>query len=246
MGLKVQYGLLGLFSAAWGLPIPNDHVSLVQPQGMALFVDPKTIRESYFKLSTHLETQMFESYCGVATSVTVLNAFGSNIRAPVDPLFSPFPYFTQQNIFSNECALNVTTPPRVQFRGMTLDQVASLMSCWGVDAEAVRATDDMTLEEFRNSLVNVLLRPDAFVTVNFDRKKLNEEGGGHHSPLGAYHPGTDRFLMLDVARFKYPPHWVTAQQLFDSVKTGEGDDRRGFIVAALPDTTTRIKRWLMN
>ena len=36
---------------------------------------------------------------------------------------------------------------------------------------------------------------------------------GHFSPLAAYHSGTDRVLIMDVARFKYPPHWITLEQL---------------------------------
>ena len=36
--------------------------------------------------------------------------------------------------------------------------------------------------------------------------------------LGAYHPGEDKILMLDVARFKYPPQWITVEQMWDAMK----------------------------
>ncbi|KIH57335.1 hypothetical protein ANCDUO_12475 [Ancylostoma duodenale] len=36
---------------------------------------------------------------------------------------------------------------------------------------------------------------------------------GHFSPLAAYHSASDKVLIMDVARFKYPPHWVTLKQL---------------------------------
>ena len=47
-----------------------------------------------------------------------------------------------------------------------------------------------------------------FVIVNYLRKALGEQTGGHISPLAAYDGKADRFLILDVARYKYPPVWV--------------------------------------
>jgi hypothetical protein len=38
--------------------------------------------------------------------------------------------------------------------------------------------------------------------VNFYRKSLAEEGGGHFSPLAAYDPPSDQVLIMDVARYK--------------------------------------------
>ena len=35
--------------------------------------------------------------------------------------------------------------------------------------------------------------------------------------LGAYHAGSDSVLVLDVARFKYPPHWVPIPTLFSAM-----------------------------
>ena len=39
-------------------------------------------------------------------------------------------------------------------------------------------------------------------------------GGGHFSPIGGYHAPSDSALILDVARFKYPPYWVRVPQLW--------------------------------
>jgi hypothetical protein len=43
------------------------------------------------------------------------------------------------------------------------------------------------------------------VIVNYLRKAIGQEKGGHISPLAAYDAETDRFLILDVSRYKYPP-----------------------------------------
>ena len=50
--------------------------------------------------------------------------------------------------------------------------------------------------------------------VNYYRKAMGEEVGGHISPLAAYDVKADRFLVLDVARYKYPPVWVKTADLF--------------------------------
>jgi hypothetical protein len=55
---------------------------------------------------------------------------------------------------------------------------------------------------------------------------------GHISPLGAYHAASDRFLLLDVARYKYPPVWVKADALFAAMRTNDlvSGKSRGFVM----------------
>ncbi|KAK1747530.1 hypothetical protein QTG54_001493 [Skeletonema marinoi] len=55
--------------------------------------------------------------------------------------------------------------------------------------------------------------------INYHRQGLGQVGGGHFSPLGSYHPPTDSFLIMDVAKYKYPPVWVGAATLFSSLST---------------------------
>jgi hypothetical protein len=54
------------------------------------------------------------------------------------------------------------------------------------------------------------------------------------SPLGAYDAGSDRVLILDVARYKYPPHWVPTAALFDAMAAPAGSASRGWLVASVP------------
>ena len=46
---------------------------------------------------------------------------------------------------------------------------------------------------------------DRVVIVGYDRRALGQTGEGHFSPIGGYDPASDLALVLDVARFKYPP-----------------------------------------
>jgi glutathione gamma-glutamylcysteinyltransferase len=54
-----------------------------------------------------------------------------------------------------------------------------------------------------------------------------QTGTGHFSPIGGYHAGQDMVLILDVARFKYPPHWVPLQLLWEAMNTT--DDSTGLL-----------------
>lgn len=42
-------------------------------------------------------------------------------------------------------------------------------------------------------------------------------GDGHFSPVGGYHAESDMVLILDTARFKYPPHWVPLKGLYQAM-----------------------------
>jgi hypothetical protein len=74
------------------------------------------------------------------------------------------------------------------------------------------------------------------VIVNYDRAVLGQNGSGHVSPIGAYDEETDSVLVLDVARYKYPPVWVPFSTMFDamqSVDTGSNRSRGIVVVGAL-------------
>ncbi len=79
----------------------------------------------------------------------------------------------------------------------------------------------------------MLKENERFIVVNYLRKAIGQEAGGHISPLAAYDEDTDRFLILDVSRYKYPPVWVGAEALFAGMNTSDSDndDRsRGFVI----------------
>mmetsp|Transcript_2978 Transcript_2978/g.8391 ORF Transcript_2978/g.8391 Transcript_2978/m.8391 type:complete len:343 (-) Transcript_2978:166-1194(-) len=63
--------------------------------------------------------------------------------------------------------------------------------------------------------------------------QLNQTGDGHYSPVGGYHAGKDMVLLLDVARFKYPPHWVPVEVLYNAMlleDSATGSPRGYFVV----------------
>jgi glutathione gamma-glutamylcysteinyltransferase len=107
----------------------------------------------------------------------------------------------------------------VKERGLTLEQVACLASCNGAKAEVALAHDNGEQEHsedaFREAVSkNARQTFGQVLIVSYDRSKLGQTGAGHFSPLAGYHEESDRVLVLDVARFKYPSHWLRVKDLF--------------------------------
>jgi hypothetical protein len=113
-----------------------------------------------------------------------------------------------------------------------LDQFGGFAAVWGLRAEVHHAVDT-GLEEFRQLARASVATDDQFVVVNFLRSAIGEQTLGHISPLAAYDADTDQFLLLEVARYKYPPVWVSAAELFAAMYTTDSDNEnrtRGFII----------------
>ena len=177
------------------------------------------------------DVQLNQAYCAVATVAAVLNSFMPLLNVPIiDPLYAPHPYVTQLSLLrNNPCVHNTVIRYTSDWDGMfhapgglTLAQTKALLEChlphWNVTAVSVdpATVDSHTL---RTNLVQALQDPTSRVLVNYDRATLGQAGGGHFSPLGAYNDGNDAFLILDVAKYKYPPVWVPAARLWQALGT---------------------------
>jgi len=163
-------------------------------------------RVDYDLLSKYFVAQNRRGYCGVASGTMVLNA--------LHPSAAPL----SQELFFTERAAAVRNSVRVTLGGMTLSQLADLLRAHDLNVSAVYASDT-NLETFRKAAREKLHDRTDFVLVNYDRVTLHQNGGGHISPLAAYHPATDRFLVLDVASHSYPPTWIPATELWKAMNT---------------------------
>jgi hypothetical protein len=206
--------------------LPETLIALDSPEGQRLFEEAEA-RADYWTLSEQYVTQRSGNFCGVASGVMVLGAL--QVTAPMDDQLGA-PVFTQDDFF-NECARRVLSPTLMP--GMTIDQLADLLQCHPAKAHAVHAADT-TLADFRTLAAKNLATAGDYVIVNFDRAGLGQEHMGHISPLGAYDAKADKFLVLDVARYKYPPVWADAAALFAAMSTDDfvSGKTRGFVVAS--------------
>lgn len=208
-------------------------IGLDSEDGEELLFNSST-RSDYLPLSLEFVTQDNLAYCGVATLVMVLNAL--DIDAPVAsnyqiPDFVSYRFFTQENVFENEKTHDVIKPELIMKQGMTLKELTGLLTSYPVTVQTFHG-EQVSLEEFRELTVQNLQETDNFVIVNYLRKSLGQKGGGHISPIAAYHEESDRFLILDVARYRYTPVWVKAETLWNAINTLDSTSgkTRGFIM----------------
>jgi Phytochelatin synthase len=218
------------------LKLPPNLTDLNSEEGRKFFLESGSFT-AYFPIADNFVTQKTQAYCGVASIVMVLNALG--VPAPTTPEYQPYHTFTQDNLLDDKT--DAILPRDVLARrGMTLDQLGKLLALQPAAVE-VRHAADVSLEAFRASARDYLSAKDHFVLVNYLRKALGQEIGGHISPLAGYDATADRFLILDVARYKYPPVWVKAADLFDAMNTTDAandNKTRGYVLISKTSTPT--------
>ncbi len=213
-------------------PLPDDLVAFASPQGRVLLREALMAgdAEAFFPLVAHLHTQAEPAWCGIGTLVTVLNAL------EIDPgrvWKGPWRFFGEELLI---CCKSLELAAA---EGLTLAEVACLAQCNGAQVQMVRA-EPAGLAAFRAALLASLRAPAGpFVVVNYDRAALGQTGGGHFSPLAAWHQTSDQVLILDVARFKYPPHWVPLSRLWTAMQGLDGATAqpRGYLLMERADET---------
>jgi hypothetical protein len=220
--------LLTAHAEAETLPLPANLVGASSDEGESLLVGAEA-RESYFTLAQNFVTQKNQAFCGVASMVMVFNAM--RLPAPPVPEYDPYNTFTQDNLLD---ARTEAVLPRetIMKQGITLDQLGALLAIQPVRVSVHHAADS-SVDAFRKAARDHISRTDHFVLVNYLRKAIGQERGGHISPLAAYDAEADRFLILDVARYKYPPVWVRTEELFAAMNTPDADNAnktRGFVL----------------
>jgi hypothetical protein len=230
-----------LIAAAAGLAILAAAAEARAEAGLVYFLAPESAKlfegasekADFWPLVARFVSEDRQTFCGIASSVMVLNAL--EIPSPPAPQWYPSEYWNESNIFTLPALKAVKSVQRIEAEGITLAELATLLSTSGAKAEATFASET-SLDAFRAAARAALADPNAFLVVNVGRAELGQggvEGGGHISPIAAYNADEDRFLMLDVARYKYLPSWIPAAQLYAAMNTLDTSSgkSRGYVVA---------------
>ena len=191
--------------------LPETCISFCSTEGQELFKEALSAghMQCYFKLAAQFRTQDEPAFCGLSTLVMVLNSLA------VDP----GKVWKGCWRWYHEEMLDCCEPLQdVKERGINFDQFICLAYCNYLEASTVRGEQDMSEDLFRQTIKDYTKREDAFIVASYSRRTLGQTGEGHFSPIAGYHPGKDLALILDVARFKYPPHWVSVKLLADAMK----------------------------
>lgn len=176
--------------------------------------------EGFFALSEQFHTQADPAFCGLGSLVVALNALG------IDPgrlWKGPWRWFSEELL---DCCAPLD---RVREKGISLDELACLSQCNGAEARVSRGS----IDELREDIIASARAPrEPFIIASYTRKVLGQTGDGHFSPVGGYHPARDLVLLLDVARFKYPPHWVPLAKLHEAMQPADSESGRprGWVV----------------
>jgi len=207
-------------------------------EGKILFREAwdKGYMEAYFPLAEQFQTQEEPTFCGLSTVTMVLNTLN------VDPGRSwkgPWRWYHESVL---DCCESVDDVLRRY--GTTFSQIACLIRCNGAHADLAFASNS-SVEDFREKVKEVCGNTGAnrqYIIASYDRRVLKQTGTGHFSPVGGYHPEKDMVLILDVARFKYPPHWVRLPLLFDAMLMQDESTQcsRGYLVVQKEDIEGRF------
>ena len=54
--------------------------------------------------------------------------------------------------------------------------------------------------------------------LNYSRQAFRQTGTGHFAAVGGYHKTDGKLLLMDTARFKYPPHWVSVDKMLQALQ----------------------------
>ncbi len=176
--------------------LPDGLIAISDPDGEALLQDADA-KADYLLLSENYESQELRSYCGVASSVAVLNALGHSV---------------DQDSFFDVDADNTKSEFDVMFGGMTLEELGALLAAHDVQVEVIHG-DLISVDEFRAIVYDNLQAPDDYLLINYQREVLGQRRVGHISPVSAYDIDTDHVLIMDTASYNYPPTWVPLEEL---------------------------------
>lgn len=211
--------------------LPAAQVPFSSAEGRQLFREALRAgtMENYFFLAEQFRTQDEPTFCGLSTLAMVLNSLR------IDPMRTwkgAWRWFNEQNL---GCC---TGPDQVREAGLSFDMFKCLAGCNGADVIAHRAPSveeatrdpeahESFVQTFR-AAVRAASRSEEreCIVVCYSRKALGQSGAGHFSPIGGYHEGSDSLLIMDVARFKYPPHWARVEDVAEGMKCVDPDTAR--------------------
>lgn len=193
--------------------------------------------ESYFSLAEQFLTQSEPQYCSLSSLAMVLNALNHDPkrvwRKPWRWVTEDMLACETRQVCGHSLEKVVSSGLDFnEFESLTRCHGVNVSSQRAHSHEpdphlAVTIKCDGGLELFRRVVQETSQSSgaDAFIIANYSRAALGQTGDGHFSPigsmhiaplsalslcmaLGGYHKQKDLVLVLDVARFKYPPHWV--------------------------------------
>lgn len=213
------------------------------------------LNTDFFQLAHNFQPQANPLYCGVASSVIVLNAIRLNRNAVPSqkPLEVEVPrylggghlYYPAYSQFTFLGERTEPVKPRAVIElknagegeneidpGLKLAQLKGVLEAYDtkVDLNYADGDSEDAIAAFREDLKAVLADSVSFMIVNFKGRTIGASTNGHISPVAAYDKKTDSALLLDVAGYLNPWYWVPVAHLYGAMHTLDGHHYRGYLV----------------
>lgn len=230
---------------AWGTPTGRER--LMQSQ----------YKNDYFQLAHNFQPQVNPLYCGIASSVIVLNSMrlATNgvpsqkaIEVKVPEALGggrlDYPSYSQLTLLGEKTdsvksravveLKNKNDPKEKLNPGLTLQDLHDVLEAYGalVQLHYVEREPDEGIDDFRSSLKKILSNSTEFMIVNFHGKTMGAPTDGHISPVAAYDEKSDSVLLLDVAGYLNPWYWTPTEYLYRAMHTIDGNKYRGYVVVS--------------
>lgn len=212
-------------------------------------------KTDFFQLVNNFQPQSNPLYCGIASSVIVLNTMRLNRNAipsqkPIEVDVPKdmgggrlyYPAYSQLTLLG-ELTEPVKSRTVIELKntgegggeidpGLKLAQLKGVLEVYNTWADLHYANVDSedAVAVFRENLKAVLADSVRFMVVNFKGRMLGTPTDGHISPVAAYDQKTDSVLLLDVAGHLNPWYWVPVAHLYGAMHTLDGNHYRGYLV----------------
>ena len=222
-------------------------------------LDRSEYKGSFYRLAHNFQPQINPLYCGIATSVIILNTLRStkgNIPSQKDLEVKPprssggksllFPSYSQLTFLNADTdkvkareIINLDNIKEEGFTkeseidpGLSLADLKRVLEVYGLKVKINYADKKLMagIKSFRKVILDVLNDANKLIVVNFKGLSLGAKTNGHISPLAAYDSESDSVLILDVAGYKNPWYWVPVEHLYQAMSTLDNNVTRGWLV----------------
>jgi hypothetical protein len=224
--------------------------------------EQSNFKQDFYQLVNFYQPQNNPTYCGVATSVILLNAIFHSYEIPnqetnqieinsdqakTEKTILEFHSFTQQN-FLNEKTDKIKNKNLIDFSegkksadgkiiydaGLTLSELSEMLKIYSLKVKKnhIKNCSEKNLALIRNDFKKILADNDNFLVVNFYGRDLGKTTHGHISPVIVYDQISDQALIMDVALHKNHWHWASLTDLCQAMNSLDGDKKRGYLVVS--------------
>jgi len=207
--------------------------------------DKTAIGVDKWKLENHFEAQDNKVFCALACAAIILNAL--RLGTKFDPILKRY---TQKLLSESgeKSLMSILGKPTKNSKGematdygLQLRQLHELFKKLGLHSVIKVVSHDLKADRIKKELIKVLATKNKYLVVNYSRSVVGqaryvekdgkkEAGWGHMSPVAAYDPGSDSYLVLDVNTVKAPWSWIDGDTLIDAMNTHDYEENRGYLI----------------